>query len=106
MKTIMEMVTLTRLDCAVASAGLMRAALAKPSTMPRHRTFSASQLVDQPLMSRVLADLALDVEAATALSSAWRDPSITRPDIVARRGARAHDPLTKYWVCKIAPACL
>ena len=66
--TIIEMVTCTRLDCAVASAGLMRLALANAIHHCRHRTVFQKHLVDQPLMTQVLADLALDVEAATALS--------------------------------------
>ena len=65
---IIEMVTGTRLDCAVASAGLMRAALANAIHHCRHRTVFSKPLVDQPLMQQVLADLALDVEAATALA--------------------------------------
>src|SRR5689334_11613991 len=64
---ILEMVTLTRLDCAVASAGLMRLALANAIHHCRHRRVFQKHLLDQPLMQQVLADLALDWEAATAL---------------------------------------
>ena len=67
-KTIMDMVTLTRLDCAVASSALMRAGLAEAVHHTRHRQVFDRPLIDQPLMQRVLADLALDVAAATALS--------------------------------------
>ncbi len=67
-KTIMDMVTLTRLDCAVASSAIMRAGLAEAVHHCRHRQVFGSNLVDQPLMQRVLADMALDVAAATALS--------------------------------------
>jgi putative acyl-CoA dehydrogenase len=77
---IIEMVTGTRLDCAVASAGLMRFAVANAIHHCRHRSVFQRKLADQPLMQQVLADLVLDVEAATALS------------------------FTKYWVCKIGPA--
>ena len=85
---IIEMVTGTRLDCAVASAGLMRCALANAIHHCRHRTVFAKPLVDQPLMTQVLADLALDVEAATALSaSAWRAASIAPPTSMRRPGA-------------------
>src|SRR3546814_10295749 len=66
--TIIEMVTLTRLDCAVASAGQMRLALALALHHCRHRRVFQKHLVDQPLMAAVLADMALDVEAATALA--------------------------------------
>jgi putative acyl-CoA dehydrogenase len=101
--TIIDMVTLTRLDCAVSSAGLMRQALARAIHHARHRSVFQRRLIDQPLMAQVLADMALDVEAATAL---------------AFRLARAFDgegeseapyrrlmtPVTKYWVCKTAPS--
>ncbi len=66
--TIIEMVTGTRLDCAVGSAGLMRLALAGAIHHCRHRTVFQRKLVDQVLMQQVLADMALDVEAATALA--------------------------------------
>src|SRR3546814_19542535 len=62
------MVTLTRLDCAVASAGQMRLALALALHHCRHRRVFQKHLVDQPLMAAVLAAMALDVEAATALA--------------------------------------
>jgi putative acyl-CoA dehydrogenase len=101
--TIIDMVTLTRLDCAVSSAGLMRQAFARAIHHARHRSVFQRRLIDQPLMAQVLADMALDVEAATAL---------------AFRLARAFDgegeseapyrrlmtPVTKYWVCKTAPS--
>ncbi len=64
----MDMVTLTRLDCAVASAGLMRSGLAEAVHHSRHRQVFGKALVEQPLMQRVLADMALDVAGATALS--------------------------------------
>src|SRR3546814_1937147 len=64
---IIEMVTLTRLDCAVASAGQMRLALAQALHHCRHRRVFQKPLVDQPLMAAVLADMAIDVEAATLL---------------------------------------
>src|SRR5690606_1422987 len=67
-RTIMDMVTLTRLDCALASAGLMRAALAEAVHHARHRKVFGKMLVEQPLMTRVLADLSLDVAAAAALA--------------------------------------
>ena len=66
-RTIIEMVHHTRLDTAMAPAGLMRAALAEATHWCTHRTAFQRKLVDQPLMRVVLADLALDVEAALAL---------------------------------------
>ncbi len=67
-RTIMDMVTLTRLDCSLASAGLMRAGLAEAVHHCRHRQVFGKSLLAQPLMTRVLADMALDVAGATALS--------------------------------------
>jgi putative acyl-CoA dehydrogenase len=103
--TIIEMVTCTRLDCAVGSAGLMRLTLANAIHHCRHRTVFQKRLVDQPLMTQVLADLALDVEAATALSfrlSRSFDRAATDHGAAAWR--RVMNPVTKYWVCKIGPA--
>ncbi len=101
-RTIMDMVTLTRLDCALASAGIMRAALAEAVHHTRHRKVFGEFLFDQPLMQRVLADMALDVAAATALSM-----RLARSfDEAARNSgeaafARTMTPVVKYWVCKI-----
>src|SRR2546422_4751615 len=67
-RTIIEMVQLTRLDCAIASAGLMRMALAQSLHHARHRTVFQKHLADQPMMRAVLADMALEAEAATALT--------------------------------------
>ena len=104
-KTIMDMVTLTRLDCAVASAGLMRAALAEAVHHTRHRAVFDAPLADQPLMQRVLADMALDVAAATALSMRLaRSFDEAARDAGEAAFARTMTPVVKYWVCKIAPA--
>src|SRR5262249_61489170 len=65
---IIEMVTHTRLDCALASGALMRIAIATAVHHCRHRRAFGRLLVDQPLMALVLADLALELEAAVALS--------------------------------------
>ena len=106
-KTIMDMVTLTRLDCAVASSGLMRAGLAEAVHHARHRMVFGAKLVDQPLMQRVLADMALDVAAATALSFRLaRSFDEAASDRAEASFARAMTPVVKYWVCKIAPALL
>jgi putative acyl-CoA dehydrogenase len=102
--TIIEMVTHTRLDCAVASAGLMRLALANAIHHAEHRTVFQKKLVDQPLMSQVLADLALDVEGATALSFRLARSFDRAEDARASAWRRLMTPVTKYWVCKIAPA--
>ena len=69
-RTIIEMVQLTRLDCVVASAGLMRMGLALAMHHARHRSVMQRKLVDQPAMAAVLADLALESEAATEIGRA------------------------------------
>jgi putative acyl-CoA dehydrogenase len=102
--TIIEMVTHTRLDCAVGSAGLMRLTLANAIHHCRHRSVFQKHLVDQPLMSQVLADLALDVEAATALSLRLSHSFDRASDSRAAAWRRLMTPVTKYWVCKIGPA--
>jgi putative acyl-CoA dehydrogenase len=103
-RTIIEMVQLTRLDCALGSAGLMRMALAQAVHHARHRSVFQRRLADQPMMRTVLADLALDVEAAVALvmrlCRAFDHPE--EPAEAAR--ARLLTPAVKYWVCKTAPA--
>jgi putative acyl-CoA dehydrogenase len=102
--TIIEMVTHTRLDCAVASAGLMRLALANAIHYAEHRIVFQRKLVDQPLMGQVLADLALDVEGAVALSFRLARAFDRASDARAAAWRRLMTPVTKYWVCKIAPA--
>ncbi len=102
---IIEMVSATRLDCAVSSAGLMRLALANALHHTRHRTVFQRRLVDQPLMAQVLADMALDVEAATALSFRLAHAvDEARSDARQRAWVRLMTPVTKLWVCKLAPA--
>jgi putative acyl-CoA dehydrogenase len=102
--SIIEMVTGTRLDCAVASAGLMRLMLANAIHHCRHRTVFQRKLVDQPLMLQVLADLALDAEAATALAFRLARSFDRAADRNAAAWRRLMTPVTKYWICKIAPA--
>ena len=106
-KTIMDMVTLTRLDCAIASAAIMRAGLAEAVHHTRHRQAFGKALVDQPLMQRVLADLALDGAAAAALSFRLaRSFDEAANDRAEAAFARSMTPVVKYWVCKIAPSVL
>jgi putative acyl-CoA dehydrogenase len=104
-RTILEMVTLTRLDCAVASAGLMRGALGEAVHHCRERHVFGRPLIDQPQMVRVLADMALDVAAASALALRLaRSFDRAGTDPAAAAWARVMTPATKYWVCKLAPA--
>jgi putative acyl-CoA dehydrogenase len=104
--SIMQMVTATRLDCAVASSGLMRRAVAEAVYHCRQRHVLGRPLIDQPIMAGVLADLALQVEAAVALSFrlARAFDHITTPEADAWR--RLMTPVTKYWVCKTAPGVI
>src|SRR2546421_2761524 len=103
-RTIINMVQLTRLDCATASAGIMRMALAQAIHHTRYRTVFQKHLVDQSMMRAVLADLALEMEGATALvmrlARAY-DLAASDPGEAAR--ARLLTPAVKYWVCKRAP---
>lgn len=102
--TIIEMVQLTRLDCAVSSAGLMRHALSQAVHHARHRTVFQKKLVDQPAMSVLLADLALEAEAMTALAVRLArsfDHGDDNPEEVAR--ARILTPAVKFAVCQAAP---
>ncbi|MGR7995586.1 acyl-CoA dehydrogenase family protein [Xanthobacter sp. ZOL 2024] len=101
-RTIIEMVQRTRLDCAVSSAGVMRIALSLALHHARHRTVFQKRLVDQPAMTMVLADLALEAEAATALTLRLACSFDTHQ---GEEGARARllTPAVKFAVCKAAP---
>jgi putative acyl-CoA dehydrogenase len=104
-RTIIQMVQLTRLDCAIASAGLMRMALAQALHHARHRTVFQKRLADQPMMRTVLADMALAAEAAVALvMRLCRSFDLAAIDPHEATRARLLTPAAKYWACKIAPA--
>jgi putative acyl-CoA dehydrogenase len=103
-RTIINMVQLTRLDCAIASAGIMRMAIAQAVHHARHRSVFAKRLADHALMRAVLADMAIEVEAATALVMRLArsfDLATGRPQEAAR--ARLLTPAVKYWICKTVP---
>jgi putative acyl-CoA dehydrogenase len=106
-RTILQMVQFTRLDCAISSAGMMRAGLAQALHHARHRTVFQKKLADQPMMQMVLADMALEVEGALAavlrLCRSF-DHAASSPAEAAR--ARLLTPAIKYWVCKTAPALI
>ena len=97
---ILEMGTLTRLDCALGTAGLMRGAtaLALHHAVQRHAFGKA--LVDQPLMRNVLADLALESEAATALALRLARAVDRQDDRFEALMRRVLTPVAKFWVCK------
>jgi putative acyl-CoA dehydrogenase len=106
-RTILDMVTLTRLDCALSSAGMMRASMAEAVHHVRGRMVFGKNLIDQPMMTRVLADMALDVAAATALAFRLADSfDKARESPIDAAYARVMTPVAKYWVCKIAPSLI
>ncbi|MFF4243188.1 acyl-CoA dehydrogenase family protein [Streptomyces sp. NPDC001822] len=107
-RTIIDMVTMTRLDCVLGSAAGTRAALAQAAHHARHRAVSGAKLVDQPLMRNVLADLGLESEAATtlALRLAGATDRAQRGDSQERAFLRLATAIGKYWVCKRQPAAV
>jgi putative acyl-CoA dehydrogenase len=106
-RTIIQMVQLTRQDCAIASAGLMRSGLAHALHHARHRSVFQKHLADQPLMQAVLSDMALHVEASVALvMRLCRAFDRTPHDPAEAAYMRLLTPAIKYWVCKSAPAFL
>ena len=102
--TIMEMGGLTRLDCVVGTAGIMRAALTHALNHARGREAFGRKLAAQPLMQNVLADLALESEAATVFAMRLAR-CFDQPDDPAQALlARILTPAGKYWLCKRGPA--
>jgi len=101
---ILEMGHLTRIDCAVSSAAFMRQAVAEAAHHCAHRTAFQRRLVDQPLMQAVLADLALEAEAAAWLALRAAATLDAGDDPRERLLGRVLTPVAKYWVCKRAPA--
>ena len=103
--TIIEMVMLTRLDCMLGSSALMRMALAQAVHHTRHRTAFGKRLVEHALMQNVLADLALEAEAALAFSMrVARAVDRAAGDESETAFARIATAIGKFFVCKRAPA--
>ena len=104
--TIIEMVSATRLDCVLGSAAGMRLATVAAVHHASHRQAFGEDLIAQPLMSCVLADLVLESQAATvlALRLAGAADRAGRGDAAEGALLRAALPAAKYWVCKRAPA--
>ena len=103
-RTIIDMVQGNRLYCAVSSAALMRQGVVQALHHTRHRSAFQRRLADQPLMRNVLADLALEAEAALALglrTARAVDEAGDGPE--PRALARIGTAIAKYWVCKRAP---
>lgn len=106
-RAIIQMVQLTRQDCAIASSGLMRSGLAHALHHARHRSVFQKHLADQPLMQAVLSDMALHVEASVALAMRLcRAFDRTPHDAAEAAYMRLLTPAIKYWTCKSAPAFL
>jgi putative acyl-CoA dehydrogenase len=101
--TILEMGVFTRLDCAIATAGIMRQCVAQAIHHARHRSAFGKLLIDQPLMRNVLADLALECEAAIALALRLAH-AFDSPDDAQMALRRVLTPVAKYWICKRGPA--
>ncbi|WP_093555225.1 isovaleryl-CoA dehydrogenase [Pseudoduganella namucuonensis] len=101
--TILEMGGHTRLDCVLGSAGAMRAALTHALHHARQREAFGRKLSEHPLMRNVLADLALESEAATALSLRLARCFDEIADPAQAMLARILTPAGKYWVCKRGP---
>ncbi len=102
--TIMDMVAHTRLDCVIGSSALLRQAVAQALHYARHRRAFGRRLAEQPLMQNVLADLAVESEAATTLMLrlARAYDEAAGGDEEARAFARVATAASKYWVCKRA----
>lgn len=103
--SILEVANHTRRDCALGSAGIARAAVAEALQHARHRRAFGRMLVEQPLMTNVLADLALEVEGQVALAMhvvalAERGAQDTGCALLAR----LLTPVAKYWICRRTPA--
>ncbi len=97
---ILEMGTMTRLDCALGTSGLMRQALSIALNHTTQRQAFGKPLVSQPLMRNVLADLALESEAATALALRLARAFDQLHDEHEKTMARLLTPVAKFWICK------
>ncbi|XKF12161.1 acyl-CoA dehydrogenase family protein [Knoellia locipacati] len=98
-RTIIEMVSSTRLDCILGSSATMRESVTRALHHARHRSAFGAHLVEQPLMRNVLADLALEVEAAELLGLRMAHAVDAGESELARLGVA----LGKFWVCKRTP---
>ncbi|MEU5261204.1 acyl-CoA dehydrogenase family protein [Amycolatopsis sp. NPDC021455] len=103
-RTIIEMVNNTRLDCALGSASGMRLGAVRAVHHATHRHAFGKALVDQPLMANVLADLVIESEAATTVAMRLAAAGDRRDDAQEQAFRRLGLAVTKYWVCKRAPA--
>lgn len=104
-RTILEMVALTRLDCMVASAGLMRQATVQAIHHCRQRSAFGKPLITQPLMQNVLHDLVIENDGHLALAMRVAQAVDQGPNDPAQAAfARIATAIGKYWICRRAPA--
>ena len=104
-RTILEMVALTRLDCMVASAGLMRQATVQAIHHCRQRSAFGRPLIAQPLMQNVLHDLVIENDGHLALAMRVAQAVDQGPnDAVQAAFARIATAIGKYWICRRAPS--
>jgi len=101
--TIIEMVAMTRFDCMIGSSAGMRQAVAQATHHCRHRSAFGNRLSDQPLMQNVLADLALENEAALTYTMRIARALDNQDQEHERLLARLATPVGKYWICKRTP---
>lgn len=101
--TIIEMVAMTRFDCMIGSSAGMRQAVAQATHHCRHRSAFSNRLIEQPLMQNVLADLALESEAALAYTMRIGRALDNQDQEHERLLARLATPVGKYWICKRSP---
>jgi len=101
--TIIDMVAMTRFDCMIGSSAGMRQAVAQASHHCRHRSAFGARLSEQPLMQNVLADLALESEAALAYTMRVARALDHQDQEHERLLARLATPVGKYWICKRTP---
>ena len=106
--TIIEMVSSTRLDCIIGSAAAIRQACVEATHHASHRFVFGAQLASQPAMTAVLADLALESEAATTLAMrlAAAADQAARGDAGEAALLRLLLPAAKHWICKRTPAVI
>ena len=102
-RTIIEMVAMTRYDCMIGSAAGMRQATAQAIHHASHRHAFGARLSEQPLMQNVLADLAIESEAATTLMLRMARAMDYQDDEHERLLSRIATPVGKYWICKRTP---
>ena len=103
-QVIIEMVQHTRLDCIIGSSGLMRGAATQALHHAAHRSAFGKRLALQPLMQNVLADLAVETEAAIAMTLRLARTFEADASDAEQALARVATPALKYWLCKRAPA--